>query len=366
VKSPNSKEKTPRRLSSGKPHRGKDGGEKEPRTIKPIAKFDQCDGTSDLIATNQQNSDKSFTSATSEENLETKRVDPISYLKERCDASDTPKSDGLGCGVIACSSTEELIDLSISKESGEKETTLRSSLGEQEHEGAVDSSSESLQWVDVNIENAKKEDVVEPRQKQECSVAVKEDEGVTRNINGDIVMPSEAILPTSTSHDDGCSLSLINQAAPDKHGESGSHSRATENHDISVKDKPKDQPTSSANGCSLPGTVEGTSDSSCSTKSGRRDDEDVSPTAADISLLKALTGMAGDQTKDGEVPAPLRADALESLLELCARLLREDKLNELSGVLRPFGEEAVSSRETAIWLTKGLMAAHKSAKGDNS
>ncbi|KAF9597344.1 hypothetical protein IFM89_017247 [Coptis chinensis] len=54
-----------------------------------------------------------------------------------------------------------------------------------------------------------------------------------------------------------------------------------------------------------------------------------------------------------------RADALESLLELCAQLLQQDKLEELANVLRPFGEEVVSSRETAIWLTKSLMDAQK-------
>ncbi|KAK6138353.1 hypothetical protein DH2020_027937 [Rehmannia glutinosa] len=50
-----------------------------------------------------------------------------------------------------------------------------------------------------------------------------------------------------------------------------------------------------------------------------------------------------------------KAHAMESLLELCAQLLKRERIEELAGVLKPFGEEAVSSRETAIWLAKGLM-----------
>jgi len=94
-------------------------------------------------------------------------------------------------------------------------------------------------------------------------------------------------------------------------------------------------------------------------KQGMGDADVVTEESSPVSTLKLGNAGSAPAEFDHLNIVQQRADALESLLEICAKLLEQERLDELAGVLRPFGEGAVSSRETAIWLTKSLMTPPK-------
>jgi hypothetical protein len=90
-----------------------------------------------------------------------------------------------------------------------------------------------------------------------------------------------------------------------------------------------------------------------SKRTGKEDIYELNGASSDISSMSTLTLDHGDETRiEWDPQTRQRTEGLESLLEICSDLLKQERLEELAGVLRPFGEEeAVSSRETAIWLT---------------
>ncbi|KAF8043869.1 hypothetical protein BT93_A1996 [Corymbia citriodora subsp. variegata] len=364
-----SKDKSGRRLSSGKPKAVKDHTEKE-IGVEALSHSEHVEVNGNMRPIAVLTPGKATSTASTEDYLETKMVDPTSYTVEVSTSLDGSK-DSSADSEMTLSNGDGGTDSKVVKEHTSMEVT--SEITSEGTSSSLDGGGgeEAMKYVqeykkvDVNDSAMQAQEIA---QAQEIVCNQKDEEDCESNSkeekSSDVHIPNEVHNKNDAVHQNGtpslriCNTGDVNDRDPICSSDKLENSTAV---GVATADY-----LSSGNKTTLCNGVKAKQDDvPCSTHTEADDALVVNPTPLDTSSSSTPTATGGEETKiNREIPSHLRADALESLLELCAQLLKQDKIDELAGVLGPFGGEAVSSKETAIWLTKSLMSSHKFTGGN--